>query len=303
MMNRIAAVVVTYNRINLLKECIVSLLNQSIDCDILIVDNSSTDGTEEYVNKLVSEYSRIYYQNTGANIGGAGGFNFGMRWAVETGYDYIWIMDDDCLSKKNTLDELMNADEILNGKYGWLSSVVLWSDGHECKMNRPKLKKSFYEYLEYIQYGLVQAEQATFVSLFFRKDVIIRAGLPIKDFFIWGDDIEYTRRISVRMSLPCFVVGKSQVIHAMKENTGSNISTDMPERIDRYRYAFRNEGYLYRQEGLKGNVYYLAKCGYNIFQILFTSSNKKMRRINIILISMLKSSIFRPKVEFIEKNK
>lgn len=76
------------------------------------------------------------------------------------------------------------------------------------------------------------------------------------------------------MSLPCFVVGKSQVIHAMKENTGSNISTDMPERIDRYRYAFRNEGYLYRQEGLKGNVYYLAKCGYNIFQILFTSSNK-----------------------------
>ena len=105
------------------------------------------------------------------------------------------------------------------------------------------------------------------------------------------------------MSLPCFVVGKSQVIHAMKENTGSNISTDMPERIDRYRYAFRNEGYLYRQEGLKGNVYYLAKCGYNIFQILFTSSNKKMRRINIILISMLKSIIFRPKVEFIEKNK
>ena len=71
--------------------------------------------------------------------------------------------------KKNTLDELMNADEILNGKYGWLSSVVLWSDGHECKMNRPKLKKSFYEYLEYIQYGLVQAEQATFVSLFSEK--------------------------------------------------------------------------------------------------------------------------------------
>lgn len=166
-----------------------------------------------------------------------------------------------------------------------------------------KIKKSFYEYLEYIQYGLVQAEQATFVSLFFRKDMIIRAGLPIKDFFIWGDDIEYTRRISVRMAVPCFIVGKSQVIHAMKENTGSNIATDMPERIDRYRYAFRNEGYLYRQEGLKGNVYYLAKCGYNIFQILFSNSNKKMRRINIILISMLKSLIFRPKVEFIEENK
>ena len=81
-MNKVAAVVVTYNRIELLKECLEALEKQNYPCDILVVDNASTDGTEEYISALINKYKNLYYQNTGANIGGAGGFNFGMRWAV-----------------------------------------------------------------------------------------------------------------------------------------------------------------------------------------------------------------------------
>ena len=62
---------------------------------------------------------------------------------------------------------------------------------------------------------------------------------------------------------PSFVVGQSQVIHAMKENSGSSIATDQAERFDRYRYACRNDAFTYRQEGLKGACYYFAKCGLN----------------------------------------
>ena len=171
-MNKVAAVVVTYNRIELLKECIKALQQQTYPCDILIVDNASTDGTEEYINKIEKDYDNLHYKNTGANIGGAGGFNFGMRWAVEAGYEYVWVMDDDCLPYTDALEKLINADGILKGKYGWLASAVLWKDGHECKMNRVKLKKSFYEYLEYMQYGIVQAEQATFVSLFLKTKTL-----------------------------------------------------------------------------------------------------------------------------------
>lgn len=268
-MNKVSAVVVTYNRIELLKECLEALEKQNYPCDILVVDNASTDGTEEYIHAIKNKYTNLYYKNTGANIGGAGGFNFGMCWAVEAGYEYVWVMDDDCLPYDDALQKLIEADGMLNGNYGWLASAVLWKDGHECKMNRVKLKKSFYEYLEYMQYGIVQAEQATFVSLLLKAKTIREAGLPIKEFFIWGDDIEYTRRISVRMKLPCFIAGKSKVVHAMKENTGSSIATDIPERIDRYKYAFRNEGYLYRQEGWKGIGYYFAKCGWNLLKIVF----------------------------------
>ena len=298
-MNKVSAVVVTYNRIELLKECLEALEKQNYPCDILVVDNASTDGTEEYIHAIKNEYTNLYNKNAGANIGGAGGFNFGMCWAVEAGYEYVWVMDDDCLPYDDALQKLIEADGMLNGNYGWLASAVLWKDGHECKMNRVKLKKSFYEYLEYMQYGIVQAEQATFVSLLLKAKTIREAGLPIKEFFIWGDDIEYTRRISVRMKLPCFIAGKSKVVHAMKENTGSSIATDIPERIDRYKYAFRNEAYLYRQEGWKGIGYYFAKCGWNLLKIVFKSENYRFKRMIVLTRSMLIGLMFNPKVEVI----
>lgn len=289
----VAAVVVTYNRLALLQQCIAHLKSQTFPCDILLIDNCSTDGTGDWA----ALQSEIDYHNTGANLGGAGGFNYGMRWAVEAGYDYVWVMDDDTLPNPDALEKLMEADEILGGQYGWLSSVALWTDGSECKMNRQKLKKSFYEYSPLLKYGIVQAEQATFVSLFLRAETIRQVGLPIKEFFIWGDDIEFTRRIAVRKQIPSFVAGQSQVIHAMKENNGSSIATDNIERVNRYRYAFRNENYLYRKEGLKGFVYYFAKCGLNIIRILTKASNKRWKRCSVVFGAMLKGFVFHPSIE------
>ena len=151
--NPTAAVVVTHNRIDLLRQCVAQLENQICACDILIVDNASTDGTAQWLESQPD----LHCRNTGANLGGAGGFNLGMRWAVEAGYDYVWVMDDDCLPQPDALEKLLEADRILEGNYGWLSSVALWTDGSECIMNRQKLNKRFYEFSPLLKYGLVQA--------------------------------------------------------------------------------------------------------------------------------------------------
>ena len=90
---KVVAVVVTYNRKELLKECIEALIKQEYnDCEILIVDNASTDGTKDYINQYIKE-NKIIYKNTGSNLGGAGGFNYGMKEACKLGCDYIWNMD------------------------------------------------------------------------------------------------------------------------------------------------------------------------------------------------------------------
>ena len=292
--NKIAAVVVTYNRLKMLQQCVEALRSQSADCDILIVDNASSDETGLWLASVPDVFSRRIEKNRGSS----GGFNYGMRWAVEAGYDYIWVMDDDTLPKTDALEKLLEADNILRGNYGWLGSVVLWTDGNECKMNRQRLKKSFYEYIPLMKYGLVQVEQATFVSLLFQSETLLRFGLPISEFYLSADDIELTRRIAVRGNVPCFMVGRSQVIHASKSNIGSNVALDDIERIERYFYAFRNEAYLYRQEGIKASVRCLARRCRDFLRILRFGKHK-WGRLQILFRGIWAGFFFNPTVEMI----
>ena len=111
--NRVAAVVVTYNRLEFLKRCVNSLHKQTVPCDILVVDNASTDETAQWLESQTD----IFFHNTGSNLGGAGGFHYGMRWAVEANYDYLWVMDDDCFPKTDALEKLLSADSLLKGVY------------------------------------------------------------------------------------------------------------------------------------------------------------------------------------------
>ena len=193
-MEKIVAIVVTYNRKELLKECINALINQDYPkCDILVVDNASTDGTKEYIVEELKN-GKVHYINTGSNLGGAGGFNYGMKEAYNMGYEYMWLMDDDCIVKDDSLKELLKMDQELDGNYGFLSSKVLWKDESICKMNIPK--RSLFKKVEDWNINIQEIIMATFVSFFIKASVVKELGLPIKDFFIWADDIEYSRRIS-----------------------------------------------------------------------------------------------------------
>ena len=189
---KVVAVVVTYQRKALLKECVEALLKQEKLSHILIVDNASSDGTKEYVWDLV-DGTHVIYQNTGKNLGGAGGFSFGIKEAVKLDCDYVWLMDDDCIVQDNSLSELLVCAERLNGDFGFLSSVVQWTDGSICDMNvqRKSITNQITDFSKEGQSIML----ASFVSMLLNVKAVRELGLPIKEFFIWGDDWEYTSRI------------------------------------------------------------------------------------------------------------
>ena len=115
MKNKTAAVVVTYNRKILLEECINNLIKNK-DLTVYIIDNASTDGTEKMIKTKFK--NKIKYVNTGANLGGAGGFNFGIKHAInDRNYDYLWIMDDDTMVHDNTLEELLKKAKLLKNNF------------------------------------------------------------------------------------------------------------------------------------------------------------------------------------------
>lgn len=286
-MNNVCAVVVTFNRLNLLKECIAGLQKQVFSCDIFVVNNCSEDGTESYLKE-----NGIDHISTEENVGGAGGFSLGVRKAVEKGYQFVWLMDDDCIPQKNSLEQLMNAGRATDYKYGFLSSRVVWTDGSDHAMNKINKKERYAD-------GLYLISQATFVSILFPADIIRKVGLPIKDFFIWGDDIEYTRRIAIRNRIPSFYVENSVVVHKTKNNIGSKIAFDDISNINRYRYAYRNECYLYRREGIRGRIYYFLKCMYNLFRILFLAKDNKVLRTMVLLQGINEGRTFDPRIEYL----
>lgn len=283
-----AAVVVTYNRKALLGQCLRCLAAQTAALDIWVIDNASTDGTKEMTQALA--LPGLVYYNTGENLGGAGGYACGVAQAARAGYDYLWLMDDDTLPEPDALQQLLDADRVLGGEYGWLSSRALTPDGADQPMNRQR--QTPYRDIDGYDADLIPAVMGSFVSLFLRTETVRQFGLPIKEFFIWSDDWEYTRRIS--RAQRCYVVPASRVVHAMQNPTVVNIATDAPARWSRYRYFYRNDVYLYRREGLRGWLWLLCKDGWHSVQVLLRPGAQKLTRLGIIWRGFAAGIFFNP---------
>lgn len=292
-MNKVVAIVVTYNRKDLLITCLNKLKDQSESLDILVVDNASSDGTGDIFN---SSPKNILYFNTGKNLGGAGGFCFGINKAVELGYQYLWILDDDSFPEKNALRAFLRKDKELSGNYGFLTSKVLWKDNSICKMNIQKISKwrclSNFNEDRRVQY-------ASFVSLFIKTETVKKFGLPFKEFFIWSDDWEYTRRISKCQN--CYFVNNSIVHHFCNSNVGANIVESDPDRMDRFKFMYRNDVVLYRMDGLEGVLYLLIRNLWHCVNIL-KSHNRAFYKIKLICNSTIDGIFFRPVIQYPKKN-
>lgn len=300
-MNKVVTVVVTYNRRELLRQNLTALLSQEYCTDIVVVDNNSNDGTADMV---INEFNvpQVIYRNTGANLGGAGGFQYGIREAMNEpngyAYDYLWIMDDDTIPNSSSLKILMEADRKLEGKWGWLSSVAYWADGSICRMNIQK--KNIFRHIGEREYKkeIVPIKMCSFVSLLIKADVIREVGLPIGEYFIWTDDYEFTGRISRKY--PCYMITESKVIHAMKTHIRVNFAKDDASRIGRYQYIYRNDVHCYKQYGLSGWIYIILKDLYTIVDILVRSKEEKIRKIRVVFCGFGEGIKFQPEIEKIE---
>ena len=93
-------VITTYNRLELLKRAIATALDQTIPCQVIVVDNASTDGTQSYVEGLIKELKelgdRLIYHRNPTNTNHSGAVNAGVDLA--TGSWIKLVADDDYLA-------------------------------------------------------------------------------------------------------------------------------------------------------------------------------------------------------------
>lgn len=294
---KIDSVIVTFNRLNLLKECISAVLNQSYKVEnIFVIDNNSTDNTWNYLKKMQTQDERIQPIHLNQNIGGAGGFNQGMKAFIEkSNSDYVWIMDDDTIPDKDALKRFVESIDIVK-KFGFLASNVRFKDGNTAIMNIPGTSGVWNEYANK---ELIGIKFASFVSLIFPRYVVEKVGYPITDFFIWGDDYEYTTRVT-RAGFNNYFVANSLVVHKIKNNIGADIFLEKEKnRVNRYYFDARNRMYTVRKtEGKKNSLKLFLKQGLIIpVKLLFSSSSYKGYKAWIEMKGTFVGVFFNPKVE------
>lgn len=273
---KVNAIVVTYNRKNMLLECIDALLNQTYPvAQITLVDNASSDGTKKLLDeKEYLKNKRINYIRLAKNTGGAGGFYEGLKETENSSYDYAWVMDDDVIVKADSLEKLIDGAvklDKLNRKVSFLASSV-YGEKNE-PMNVPQInmkptKNGYPNWYIYLKEGLIPVQTATFVSLLIDYKAIKKVGLPCKEYFIWGDDIEYTSRLTKYFG-EAFLVGNSEVIHKRKNAKSLSIENiEEPERIKMMWRLYRNNKINIRYyEGTKSYLKAMIRDGISIFRL------------------------------------
>jgi GT2 family glycosyltransferase len=191
----VAAVVITYNRLELLKKVIAGLLNQTKEVDkIIVINNGSTDGTLDYLQELEKDNSKIKVI-TQENLGGSGGQFTGFKVAFEMGYEWIWQMDDDVVVRLNCLEELFKVrqKELIYSPLRYsVDGTVFYNETIKFNLTNPF--KSFWLQVisqKDLDKDFIPAEGLTFEGAFLHRSVIEKIGLPQKNFFIFADDSDF----------------------------------------------------------------------------------------------------------------
>lgn len=283
-MLKIISVVVTYNRKELLLDNINSQKKQLLKpSKIFIVDNNSTDGTYEFLKKEhILDDGQCVYCNTGSNLGGAGGFEFGVRKAYDFDYDFLCLMDDD----GRPLDDntFLNIDKAFNrlrldiNKPIFLNSLVLCNDNDlsfgltESIMTKIAAQDASKE-------GIIMNRVNPFNGTFINKALIDKIGYPLGKLFIRGDEAEYYKR-SLKNGAYIATITDSLYFHPKlaeyktKKVLFITFCNDYEAPWKEY-YQFRNLQYVALQNGTSKVKIYLKYVKRVIGLHVFKIENKK----------------------------
>lgn len=223
--NKIAVIIVTYNRIEKLKKALMTYEKQTVLPEyVIVVNNASTDNTKDYLMEWKKEESPLnkIIVNTEFNLGGSGGFHLGEQEALKLDVDWILVADDDAYLADNYIEESMKIleyekDDVSivcglveqNGDFNNLQRAVvnnIWTTVFEKPI----------DLLSFNKYGYTEIDFVSYVGPIINKEILNKAGLIDKDFFIWWDDTDHSIRLKKYGKILCSQ--KALIYHDVTRN-------------------------------------------------------------------------------------
>ena len=266
-------VIVTYNRLEKLKKALACYEQQTASFrNLIVVDNCSTDGTAEFLDKWQSIKSGKFQKivnHSPENVGGSGGFHLGQKKAMELGADWVFVADDDAYAAPNMIEEFYRFTESHDAsRFSAICAAVKNMDGSIAPYHRDRVriepgdkwpyKKFFRDTVKDDEYEseFFTIDLLSYVGAFLNAKSLRKSGLVDPSFFIFFDDSEHSLRL--RKCGKIIVVPKMEIMHE-----GGNSETKKDVLVWRYYYQVRNETRMllkhYPRTAIKGVLFELRR--------------------------------------------
>lgn len=212
---RLLTIVITYNAMRWLDQCIGSLLKSTIRSDIFVIDNGSVDGTQDHIRKTFPEV--IFYQSK-ENLGFGKANNLGLQYALDNDYDYVYLLNQDAWVMPETFEILIKVSK-KHPEYGVLSPFQTNADLHNLDRDfikdvlsftsNPNIINDMYfqHYSDVYPVSVVMA-----AHWLITKECITKVGGFSPSFLHYSEDYNYADRMAYR-NIKVGIVPSIQVVH------------------------------------------------------------------------------------------
>lgn len=222
-MKDLGIVICNFNKVDYLKGCLETLYKSNFEnliYDVIVVDNASTDGSPDFIKE---NYPHIVLLQNETNTGGSGGFDRGIRYAIQEEYNYVVLLDNDILLEKNTILNLFKYIKE-NPKVGVVGSKI-------CTMDNPSVLQEMGSFIDFENKfnittsfkshkddsSLPEAVECDYVPaccMITTKEVLSKVGSFNTDHFIYWDDMDWCTRVK-RENYEIHAINSSKVLHKM----------------------------------------------------------------------------------------
>lgn len=226
---KVVVVIVTYNPLQWLKKCLDSLLQSSIPVEVYIIDNCSSDGSQEI---LKSYYPEVNFIQSSENLGFGKANNIGIKKAREKGADFVFLLNQDAWVEFDTIEKLIEAQKN-EPQYGIISPMHLNGEGSALDFNFsnyiiPSQCKELYSdiYLNKVKQKTYEVKFVNAAGWLLSRKCIEKVGGFNPSFFHYGEDDNYVQRLHFHQ-LKVGVLPSTNLFHDREERNKSVYFEDL----------------------------------------------------------------------------
>ncbi|MDX4050296.1 glycosyltransferase family 2 protein [Aliarcobacter skirrowii] len=229
-MKDLGIVICNFNKVDYLKVCLESLYKsnfENLTYDVIVVDNASTDGSPDFIKE---NYPKIVLLQNETNTGGSGGFDKGIRYAIQKEYNYVALLDNDILLEANTILNLFKYIKI-NPKVGVVGSKICTIDNKDILQEMGSFidfdnKFNIYTPLKSHKDDnslpeIVVCDYVPACCMITTNEVLKKVGSFNTNHFIYWDDMDWCTRVR-KIGYEIHAISNSRVFHKLGSANHTN---------------------------------------------------------------------------------